>query len=310
MKLRIKGEDFIIKSIIHSNNIYTFNNLSKDTLIRTNNSFILPITFTPIEPKDYSDTFKFIRQFYTCIDTITSIVTGSGVSGPKTYFDFDSLFVKPNLTDLSVPVYAKMDYLASTEIMPDTIYATIRFDNDVFYPLSVSNHGKINSQKVLGGEKIIDIQVPNVKINKDRGIAFSIIGATLLENKYETTIKFDTLYVKDKSFYNAILDSGKIVLDICREGGDRFVIKAPANLMILKNQDDYLINARAGEIGLSKLSLYDIDGAEYVLSQKNIASLSEEMNYNLATKDYPSGVYLAVLATPNNRIIKKIFILK
>ena len=71
-----------------------------------------------------------------------------------------------------------------------------------------------------------------------------------------------------------------------------------------------MINARAGEIGLSKLSLYDIDGAEYVLSQKNIASLSEEMNYNLATKDYPSGVYLAVLATPNNRIIKKIFILK
>jgi hypothetical protein len=128
--------------------------------------------------------------------------------------------VDPSATNFHIPIYITADKDISYYIVEKLI---IEIDRNIFFPKSVDNGIFTKSNKDAVIEMIFEkVKVPDLKPNKEK-ILFNIIGDVILADKDSGDIIIKSVRFSEELNKEPKLINGYIMLDICREGGDRLL---------------------------------------------------------------------------------------
>jgi hypothetical protein len=155
-----------------------------------------------------------------------------------------------------------------------------------------------------------DIKIPELKSNEEK-ILLNIIGDVILSNKDSGDIIIKSVRFSEELNEEAKLINGYITLNICENGGSRFLALAP-KITAKNNPISELLEIECYviESGNYTLEIVDLSGSvskikDFVVDTKT----QNTYNFEIPVAIYSSGNYILLMNTPTMQYTTK-FIIK
>ena len=218
--------------------------------------------------------------------------------------------VSPNRRNYRVPIYIEASEDISGAIIEKMV---VHFDN-IFYPHNVlNNNGNLTRNYVdtIFEAVIENIKVPDLKAG-DTTILLNIRGDVLLGNKDSADIVVkEVKFAMDLEEEPELID-GYITIEICEEGGSRFLgfgnspsVKINNNPAIEKLE----VECKVLEKGKYTLEIVDILGKSELVKEWYVDAKDEkEFEFTIPLIMYGNGNYFLILNTPTEKYTEKFVI--
>ncbi len=201
-------------------------------------------------------------------------------------------YIKGDIGDI-VPLEVKFESTGDEALSDDAlINVKIKFNASIMAPLY-----KPESDVVIDGMRVFPVTASGEGINTDTTI--STFFTLTLGNTDTSSLRIDEILQQGDSATIIINDAAINVLDICREGGGRFVDGSEKlEIDVKTNNETNLLNIHYSliEKGKAEFNIYSITGeiaGDFVLSE------SKGIGYKTINVEMlPPGVYAWVLKTP------------
>lgn len=263
-------------------------------------ALVLDVTFSPTEERLYVDSVivSFDRP---CADERVVPVRGNGRLNVELAVILpmqDGL--DPAADNHRIPIRAAV-VAGQTDVTNATLRLRIRYVTQTFVARAVEG-GRIIANVSTGGMTDLDIELDNVNVRTDTVEVGAVVGSLTLGRTDSTSlVVVDGELVMDVATPNLRPVDGYMTLNICREGGDRFVEKAGGlALTVAGNPVRDIVNLTVDvfEPGDHELVLVDAVGATVDRWQWIHERGATPLTITRAAGDLASGAYRLVLRTP------------
>lgn len=247
-------------------------------------------TATPLTTTTYS---VIVENSSGCRDTAQVTVSVStaaiSIALPDTIGD-------PHDRDYRIPVRLVARNIPG-ECSPSLVGVTITFDENLFFPTSVTR-GQITSNTVVNGMRVVRIEFGGANVLDS--IITQLVGSVLLGDTVATSLTIDSVQWAG-ALVTTTLTNGRLRLSpICEEGGPRLL--AARQLTILRvapnPTHDFAIvevgSSRAGQVHLDVYSTSDARMFTTTWSSDGTGAVPDVRRIQLPA-DLPSGAYRVVL---------------
>jgi hypothetical protein len=266
----------------------------------------IPILFSPTIEQDYTDSFEFTYQIGNCPSIKQTVkLIAEGIPAININLKLPKIYTDPNNENLEIPIIATVinpnDTLVGFNI--DTLQ--IKFNRSIFFPVSIKGSGnQIISNYLAGNDRILDIQMRNISLNQRDSVIGYLTGKTMLGDNDSTILDIQkTSFTQKNLVTNIFQQDGEIVLDICKNGGDRLLKPTASGFAGIINPNptdgEFTLNLNLIESGTYQIVLNDLNGNSKILDEFTIEK-NENKFYNKLLKagDLSSGIYWIKVITP------------
>lgn len=307
----IKIQKIELKNL--SNNAFKIlNNLNFPIILASKEKLPLEIEFFPIAEKIYYDSL-IIYITEPCSEILSMELSGVGIDKIPVVFILPDTIANAGEENYEIPIYA---YLEIDTVINKNILLTYQviFNSHYFQPEKVK-FGRI-SENILDN-KLIKLTVEsdiNSLSNQKRQIN-SIIGSVLVGYPEKGTLEFGEITFSDSTFFPVIIN-GKIKIEgVCQHSLNDFELSVGTSINLNSTiiDSELELQISSNESGFFLIRLFDTKGQEIMkfhwLSNPLNLNIEEKiLNFNMS--NYPSGVYLLVLQTPQKNLTKSILLIK
>ena len=270
--------------------------------IPANGSVSMIIEFTAAVEARYQDSVVLTFASPCNAERIVP-VRGRGRLDAEVYVLLPRVTADPAADGYQLPIRG-VAARGATLVNAGRLRLTIRHRSSVFAARSISP-GTIIRNEVVRGMAELEIDVPNVRFGRDTAVITTITGDATLGTVDSSEVRaIDVrLEVADTLVPLRTYD-GYIILDICREGGDRLLDRSGGlQIRALPNPatDNLRIQADVFEPGMHTIEIIDVVGnvvsAASWQHERGAASYTMPINAGVLA----SGTYHVVLTTPTRR---------
>jgi len=292
-------------------------------------SIELHVRFTPADSIEYAGRLV-IRQSTPCDDSVAIGLFGRGriiVGGAATIVIPTDLQGSPG-DRIAIPIILK-DASLLGESEATTLQATVRFNASLLYPLRVRSReeafgkstgaaaittGSIISREVQGDDLLLKFELTNSPVPAAPDTLGFIDAQVALGNALGTPVTFDTLFWTDGEVEVASENGLFTLAGYCEEGGPRlfqstgsFGIKAAAPNPFNPSTE---ISFETIVHGGTSLVIYDLYGLPVEVLVNNEPLLPGTYTRTWNARNFPSGIYHAVLTSPTLRSTYRLVLVK
>jgi type IX secretion system substrate protein/HYDIN/CFA65/VesB family protein len=282
--------------------IYSVNPDPVGQTIAAGASWTFNIVFEPAAEEQYDDELKLDYKVRTCDASTATLITGNGVPEPEytLYLRIpDDLYATPNLDSYDIPIYGRIE--GGSDFNDGAFSADLNMNYTLFYPNS-TDKGTL-SHLIDNGNRVISVDLENIALTANEQIIANVNGATMLGNTDVTTITWSNFVWNSSQIVNPTLIDGSLEIEICREGGDRLVKQSSEfELSSTPNPADKIVNlvANSPEKGFHKIQIMNAQGKVLKeISWENSSDNKYEFKKQIDASEFASGMYFAVMKTPN-----------
>jgi hypothetical protein len=273
--------------------------------------FDVSVTFTPIAQQVYVDTL-LITFDSPCNDTRRIPLLGNGQVNIEVLLELPHDTVDPSQRNYSLPVTVRR-VSGDQDLTGGTLILRMQFETEVFVARSIVG-GTLRSQTSTAGITNLEFEVPNITVTSIPSVATSIVGDMTLGTVGTSPLRVIDARIATPSFAPIVRPiDGVLTLDICRDGGDRFVTRAGTlALRILPNpsREQAEIIADVYETGEHTVTVMSITGElvdmwSFVYDR---GALPHRVVRNV--QQWAPGVYSVILSTPTLRRVVPLTIVR
>ena len=296
----LSNSDIQIDSIIIEKNQFELLNFISGLSIKSNEQKKLQIRFSPVDTTTVISDILIYGQ--PCGFEKSFTITGRP-KFPQTIISIDSIQAKSG--DI-VRIPLRMNLPENITITDSIEFKTLlSFNKNLLYPL-FDNKGII-----IANKRYIWLDIKTDL--KESGIVQKFKFRAMLGDEESTILKLDSTSTI-KGFLEFGEQSGLFTLsDICRQGGDRFIIKS-GELTLLQNlpnpaKDITTINYYLNEEGNYDLSLYNSLGNKVLTIAKGYGLIGEYKAI-LDVSNFSNGTFFYVLRSQSSAVSKLLTVIK
>jgi hypothetical protein len=270
--------------------------------IAPNASATMVVEFTAPAELAYRDSVV-LRFADPCSADRVIPVRGRGRLDAEIYVLLPRVTMDPSADNVQMQIRG-ITARGATIVSDGNLRLTMRHRASVFVPRSVSP-GTIIRNEVVGGIAELEIDIPNVRIGRDTTVLTTIVGQATLGTLDSSDVRaIDVeLTVADTTVSVRTYD-GYILLDICREGGDRLVDRVGRlAIRALPNPatEQVSIEAEVFEAGLHRIDIVNTEGVVVASASWQHVRGAPPFLMPIAAADLASGSYHVMLTTPTRR---------
>ncbi len=289
-------------------------------------SIVVDLEFSPKDTLVYNDTLRILYGDL-CLDTLSIALLGQG-RPPVT--GFAEITIPTTLTGepgkrIEIPIVLVQSQRME-EVGATTFRARLRFNGTLLDPLGVrvkgesfpkgsaESTGRIIDTVMNGSEMVMNVEFMNSPFPTGADTLGFIDALVMLGDAITTPIEIDTVVWTDANVRTTENDGTFALQGYCDAGGNRllkvsgsFGIKTVAPNPFNPTTEILFETAEAGE---TTLTIHDLYGRQVAVL---IDGERLPVQAHVATWDasaYPSGIYHAVLVTPTQRSVYRLFLMK
>lgn len=262
-------------------------------------SITFDVQFTPTAEQAYADSVVLAFD-QPCPDQRIVPVSGIGRLNVEISIILPKDTVDPSTEDYQIPIRARVATGASA-VSGARLLMTLRYASPVFAARELTA-GTITRNEVINGMAYVDIDVPSVSIGQDTSVITALVGDATLGSVDSTDLEIvDARMTAPTILPTLRTNDGYLVLEICREGGDRLIDRA-GGLSIIATpnpaSDKVDLQAEVFEPGEHALQIITLTGE--VIASATWRHVRGDAPYLLPVNaaSLPSGIYHIVLRTP------------
>ena len=273
--------------------------------------FNVNVTFTPLVQQVYVDTL-LITFDSPCNDTRRIPLVGNGQINIEVLLELPHDTVDPSARNYALPIRVRR-VSGDQDLTGGTLILRMQFQTEVFVARNVVG-GTLRSQTSAAGITNLELEVPNMSVTSVPTVATALVGDMTLGAVGSTPLRVIEARIETPSFAPIVRPvDGTLTLDICRDGGDRFVTRAGTlALRVLPNpsRDFTEIVADVFESGEHTIAIISVTGElidSWSFAHDRGASLHRVLRN---VQQWSPGVYSVVLSTPTRRRVVPLTILR
>ncbi len=293
-----------------SGGVFTFTGPGLPTTLQPGDRVDIQIAFTPTDRIVYTDSL-LIEFDQPCADVKTVALTGTGRLNVEIAVRMPFLRVSPAEDNLEIPIRAEIMAGAVSTISAD-VHLIIRNITSVYVVHSITP-GTIVRNESTGGITELEVLVPGVTITDQESVIATLHGqATLgMVDSTDIDLAFAELTASGAT-YTTRPEDGWVILEICREGGDRLVKKSGSlNVQPLPSpvNEVLTVHSTVFERGRHTLEILDMNGQ--VLDQIGWEHTpgQEPQVSQFDVRRLASGPYTIRLTTPTRQRVAQIMVI-
>lgn len=305
----------IIGLIIPSDPVFTLSGNLLGVVIPAENQVKTNVIFLPNEIKTYRDSIVVKILIGGCEREIVFYLEGEGLPSKKLMVYIPDMIVEPTLNNFKLPIYGKLEKEEDTleGFTIETLKITMH--RSVFYPKNIIG-GTLISSTLIGDDRVLEIKIDNINVNKNDSLIAEIEGATLLGDVDYTDVAISDIDYTQKALVGEITSSdGSMLTEICTEGDDRLLTISGTGSSVKINPNPVSDMIRFSIFTIEKgkhiVDLLDMFGRTIRITDFiNPTGSGYEFASNYPTADLASGNYTFRMQTPSEMITLQFVILK
>lgn len=273
--------------------------------------FDVNVTFTPVAQQLYVDTL-LVTFDAPCNDTRRIPITGIGQLNIEVLLELPNDTVDPAARNYSLPVTVRR-VSGDRDLANGTLIVRLQYETEVFVARSVDG-GTIRTNTSSTGITNLEFEIPNISVGQSSSIATSVVGDVTLGTVGATSLRVIDARIETPAFAPIVRPvDGSLTLDICRDGGDRFVTRAGALAMRIDpnpSRDIADITVEVYETGEHTITITSLTG-QVIDAWSFIHERGAPLHRVLRDiREWAPGVYSVVLTTPTRRRVVPLTILR
>lgn len=288
-------------------------------ILDSNSEIIIYVEFAPTDTLEYYDTLNISVLGGSCMDTVSVVINGKGLSPLIVVLFLPELKLSPKLTHFSFPVYA----IAGNNLTAKglKLQATIKFNGTLLYfyhqqtyPVQIVSDSLGYNSISNTYQRFIKFEMDSVNITDSKQIIGNFDAATLLGDSDSTALEWlDYKWLdSNRTVGQTQLVPGYLTISICRAGGDRLIQYSPPLKMSIKPNpagDDFSMDITTLEKGKHIVYITNLQGERKTLFEWD-GDAGVNYQYRFDCSELSTGCYFISLQSPSNCLFEKLFIIK